>query len=231
MGQWEKAKKKAAEQVHDTAAELLHLYAQRAAREGHAFALSDDDYAAFAEGFGFDETPDQQAAIEAVIADMTSGKPMDRLVCGDVGFGKTEVALRAAFVAVLGGKQVAVLVPTTLLASQHFTTFTERFADYPVRVEVLSRFLTNAKAKAWVKVGYLLFVITAVYAVLRPDDTTVVANWLGVDRGADLLTYALVIAFVFTTLSTYLRFKELELRYARLARAVALEGARVPDEG
>lgn len=93
----------------------------------------------------------------------------------------------------------------------------------------LLRSRTNAKAKAWVKVGYLLFVITAVYAVLRPDDTTVVANWLGVDRGADLLTYALVIAFVFTTLSTYLRFKELELRYARLARAVALQNARTPE--
>jgi len=93
----------------------------------------------------------------------------------------------------------------------------------------LLRSRTNAKAKAWVKVGYLLFVITAVYAVLRPDDTTVVANWLGVDRGADLLTYALVIAFVFTTLSTYLRFKELELRYARLARAVALRNARTPE--
>lgn len=93
----------------------------------------------------------------------------------------------------------------------------------------LLRSRTNAKAKAWVKVGYLLFVIAAVYAVLRPDDTTVVANWLGVDRGADLLTYALVIAFVFTTLSTYLRFKELELRYARLARAVALQSARTPE--
>lgn len=93
----------------------------------------------------------------------------------------------------------------------------------------LLRSRTNAKAKAWVKVGYLLFVIAAVYAVLRPGDTTVVANWLGVDRGADLLTYALVIAFVFTTLSTYLRFKELELRYARLARAVALQSARTPE--
>lgn len=93
----------------------------------------------------------------------------------------------------------------------------------------LLRSRTNAKAKAWVKVGYLLFVIAAVYAVLRPDDTTVVANWLGVDRGADLLTYALVIAFVFTTLSTYLRFKELEVRYARLARAVALQSARTPE--
>jgi len=93
----------------------------------------------------------------------------------------------------------------------------------------LLRARTNAKAKAWVKVGYLLFVIAAVYAILRPDDTTVVANWLGVDRGTDLLFYALVIAFVFTTLSTYLRFKELELRYAQLARAVALEGARTPE--
>ena len=93
----------------------------------------------------------------------------------------------------------------------------------------LLRSRTNAKAKAWVKVGYVLFVILAVYAILRPDDTTVLANWLGVRRGADLITYALIIAFVFTTLSTYLRFKELELKYARLARAVALEGARTPD--
>lgn len=94
----------------------------------------------------------------------------------------------------------------------------------------LLRSRTNAKAKAWVKVGYVLFVVAAIYAILRPDDTTVLANWLGVRRGADLITYALIIAFVFTTLSTYLRFKELELRYARLARAVALEGARVPDD-
>ena len=93
----------------------------------------------------------------------------------------------------------------------------------------LLRSRTNAKAKAWVKVGYLLFVVAAIYAILRPDDTTVLANWLGVDRGADLLSYALIIAFVFTTLSTYLRFKELELRYARLARAVALQSARTPD--
>lgn len=93
----------------------------------------------------------------------------------------------------------------------------------------LLRSRTNAKAKAWVKVGYVLFVIAAIYAILRPDDTTVVANWLGVDRGADLLSYALMIAFVFTTMSTYLRFKELELRYARLARAVALQSARTPD--
>jgi transcription-repair coupling factor (superfamily II helicase) len=118
-GQWEKAKKKAAEQVHDTAAELLHLYAQRAAREGHPFEFKQHDLEAFADGFGFEETPDQQTAINAVIEDMKSGKPMDRLVCGDVGFGKTEVAMRAAFVAVADGKQVAILCPTTLLAEQH----------------------------------------------------------------------------------------------------------------
>ncbi|MBP9713097.1 MAG: transcription-repair coupling factor [Sterolibacterium sp.] len=139
-GQWEKAKKKAAEQVRDTAAELLHLYAQRAARQGHAFDFKQHDLEAFADGFGFEETPDQKAAIDAVVADMRSGKPMDRLVCGDVGFGKTEVALRAAFVAVAGGKQVAVLCPTTLLAEQHYHTFADRFADWPVKVAELSRF-------------------------------------------------------------------------------------------
>ncbi|MBP9218554.1 MAG: transcription-repair coupling factor [Sterolibacterium sp.] len=139
-GQWEKAKKRAAEQVRDTAAELLHLYAQRAARQGHCFDFKQHDLEAFADGFGFEETPDQQAAIEAVVADMRSGKPMDRLVCGDVGFGKTEVALRAAFVAVSGGKQVAILCPTTLLAEQHYHTFADRFADWPVKVAELSRF-------------------------------------------------------------------------------------------
>ncbi len=132
-GQWEKAKKRAARQAHDTAAELLNLYAQRAARKGHAFKFSVHDYEAFAEGFGFEETPDQQAAIDAVIRDLTAGKPMDRLVCGDVGFGKTEVALRAAFVAIADGKQVAVLVPTTLLAEQHFQVFSDRFSELPVR--------------------------------------------------------------------------------------------------
>jgi len=146
-GQWEKAKKKAAAQAHDTAAELLNLYAQRAARQGHAFGLKPHDYEAFAEGFAFDETPDQTAAIEAVVADMTSGKAMDRLVCGDVGFGKTEVALRAAFVALADGKQVALLVPTTLLAEQHFQTFSDRFADLPVRIAELSRFRTAKETK------------------------------------------------------------------------------------
>jgi transcription-repair coupling factor (superfamily II helicase) len=122
-GQWEKAKRKAAEQAHDTAAELLALYAARAARQGHAFDFKETDYDAFADGFGFEETNDQAQAIAAVIDDMRSGKPMDRLVCGDVGFGKTEVALRAAFCAVAGGKQVAVLCPTTLLCEQHYQTF------------------------------------------------------------------------------------------------------------
>ena len=139
-GQWEKAKSKAAARVRDTAAELLNLYAQRATREGHAFDLTQHDYDAFCEAFPFEETPDQRAAINATLADMQLGKPMDRLICGDVGFGKTEVALRAAFVAVNGGKQVAVLVPTTLLAEQHFNTFSDRFADWPVKIGELSRF-------------------------------------------------------------------------------------------
>jgi transcription-repair coupling factor (superfamily II helicase) len=139
-GQWEKAKRKAAAQVRDTAAELLNLYAQRASRVGHAFSLKQHDYEAFAETFPFEETVDQAAAIDATLTDLKSGKPMDRLVCGDVGFGKTEVALRAAFVAVADGKQVAVLVPTTLLAEQHFNTFSDRFVDWPVRIAEVSRF-------------------------------------------------------------------------------------------
>ena len=141
-GQWEKAKRKAAEQARDTAAELLALYAARAARQGHAFDFQENDYEAFADGFGFEETNDQAQAIAAVIEDMRSGKPMDRLVCGDVGFGKTEVALRAAFCAVAGGKQVAVLCPTTLLCEQHFQTFADRFADWPVKIAEISRFKT-----------------------------------------------------------------------------------------
>jgi transcription-repair coupling factor (superfamily II helicase) len=141
--QWEKAKKKAARAVRDTAAELLDLYARRALRQGHAFRLDQHDYEAFAEGFGFEETPDQAEAIRAVVANMREGKPMDRLVCGDVGFGKTEVALRAAFVAVADGRQVAVLTPTTLLAEQHFNTFSDRFADWPIRIGELSRFRTG----------------------------------------------------------------------------------------
>ncbi|MCX7901580.1 MAG: transcription-repair coupling factor [Burkholderiaceae bacterium] len=147
-GDWERAKKKAARQVRDTAAELLNLYALRAARKGHAFSFSAHDYEAFCEGFGFEETPDQRAAIEAVINDMRAGFPMDRLVCGDVGFGKTEVALRAAFVAVAGGKQVAVLCPTTLLAEQHLQTFRDRFAAWPVKIAELSRFRSAREVSA-----------------------------------------------------------------------------------
>jgi len=143
-GQWEKVRRKAAAQARDTAAELLNLYARRAARSGHAFSFDAKAYETFADGFGFEETPDQLAAIHAVVQDLVSGKPMDRLVCGDVGFGKTEVALRAAFVAVADGKQVAILVPTTLLAEQHFESVRNRFADWPVKVAELSRF-RNAK--------------------------------------------------------------------------------------
>jgi transcription-repair coupling factor (superfamily II helicase) len=146
-GQWEKAKKKAAAQVRDTAVELLQLYAQRAARPGHKFDFQQHDLDAFAEGFGFEETGDQLSAINAVVEDMRSGRPMDRLVCGDVGFGKTEVALRAAFIAVSDGKQVAVLCPTTLLAEQHFQTFSDRFADWPVKIAEISRF-RSAKEQA-----------------------------------------------------------------------------------
>ena len=146
-GNWEKAKKKALKQIRDTAAELLNLYAQRAARRGHAFTLSLQDYESFCEGFPFEETPDQLEAIENVIKDMQSGRPMDRLVCGDVGFGKTEVALRAAFVAVMGGRQVAVLVPTTLLAEQHFNNFKDRFSSWPIKIAEISRFRTAKEQK------------------------------------------------------------------------------------
>jgi transcription-repair coupling factor (superfamily II helicase) len=146
--QWDKARRKAAEQVRDTAAELLNLYALRAAREGLAHRFSPHDYEAFAASFGFEETPDQRAAIHAVIQDMISPQPMDRLVCGDVGFGKTEVALRAAFVAVHGGKQVALLAPTTLLAEQHFQTLSDRFGKWPVKVAELSRFRTTKEVQA-----------------------------------------------------------------------------------
>ncbi|HCI52988.1 MAG TPA: transcription-repair coupling factor [Gallionella sp.] len=139
-GAWDKAKRRAMQQVRDTAAELLNIYAQRATRKGHSFKVTPRDYEEFAAGFGFEETPDQAAAINAVIEDLQSGKPMDRLICGDVGFGKTEVALRAAFVAVMDGKQVAVLVPTTLLAEQHYQNFSTRFADWPIRIGELSRF-------------------------------------------------------------------------------------------
>ena len=150
-GQWDRARARAAKQVRDTAAELLALYAKRAAREGHAFGISPHDMDAFADGFGFEETADQAAAIEAVVKDMAAGKPMDRLICGDVGFGKTEVALRAAFLAVADRRQVAVLCPTTLLAEQHYQTFTDRFADWPVRIAELSRFRSSKESSEIIK--------------------------------------------------------------------------------
>jgi transcription-repair coupling factor (superfamily II helicase) len=145
--QWAKARARAAARIRDAAAELLDVYARRAARQGHAFRLDEAQLRAFESGFPFEETPDQATAITSVIQDLCSAKPMDRVVCGDVGFGKTEVALRAAFVAVQGGRQVAVLVPTTLLAQQHYQTFADRFADWPVKIELLSRFRGDAQAK------------------------------------------------------------------------------------
>ena len=140
---WSKAKRKALEQIHDVAAELLHIQARRQSKPGFAFEMDHSAYMQFASGFAYEETLDQANAIEATLHDMQLAKPMDRLVCGDVGFGKTEVAMRAAFVAVQNGKQVAVLVPTTLLAQQHYESFKDRFADTAVRIEVLSRFGSN----------------------------------------------------------------------------------------
>jgi transcription-repair coupling factor (superfamily II helicase) len=137
---WQRAKRKAAEQVRDVAAELLEIHAQRAARAGIPCKINNGEYESFAAAFPFEETPDQQQAIDQVMGDMLAEKPMDRLVCGDVGFGKTEVAMRAAFMAVQNNKQVAVLVPTTLLAQQHYQNFLDRFADWPFRIAQLSRF-------------------------------------------------------------------------------------------
>ncbi len=170
-GQWEKAKRKAAEQVRDTAAELLNLYARRALRKGHSFEYSAHDYQNFADSFGFEETPDQAEAINNVIKDMTAGKPMDRLVCGDVGFGKTEVALRAAFIAVMGGKQVAILAPTTLLAEQHAQTFADRFADWPVRIAELSRFRSGKEINNAIKgmADGTLDIVIGTHKLLSPD--------------------------------------------------------------
>lgn len=145
---WEKSKKRAAEKVRDVAAELLDIYARREAKPGYPFKINDEEYQRFAAGFPFEETIDQHTAIEAVKHDMQQPRAMDRLVCGDVGFGKTEVAMRGAFIAVNEGKQVMVLVPTTLLAQQHYENFSDRFADMPVRVEVLSRFKTTKQSNA-----------------------------------------------------------------------------------
>jgi transcription-repair coupling factor (superfamily II helicase) len=173
---WEKAKRRALEKAHDAAAEILAVQALRAARQGRAFPRRDDHYHAFADAFPFEETADQEKTIDDVLADMEAAKPMDRLVCGDVGFGKTEVAMRAAFLAVHGGAQVAVLVPTTLLASQHFETFRDRFADMkrdgrPVRIELLSRFRTGgeeAKALDTLARGEVDIVI-GTHRLLQPD--------------------------------------------------------------
>jgi transcription-repair coupling factor (superfamily II helicase) len=150
-GQWDKAKRRAAEQIRDAAAELLNIFARRAAREGHSFRYSPNDYEVFANDFGFEETADQRAAIHAVIQDMISPRPMDRLICGDVGFGKTEVALRAAFIAVTGGRQVALLAPTTLLAEQHYQTLVDRFSRWPVKVAEMSRFRSTKEITAAMK--------------------------------------------------------------------------------
>ncbi len=146
--QWEKARRKASEKASDVAAQLLEVYARREAREGFAFSIDETHYRQFCDAFAFEETPDQEATIAAVLSDMTAPKVMDRLVCGDVGFGKTEVALRAAFIATGNRKQVALLVPTTLLAQQHYNSFTDRFADWPVTIEVVSRFKSTAEIKA-----------------------------------------------------------------------------------
>lgn len=145
--QWQKEKKKAAEKIHDVAIELLDLYAKREAQAGHQYTFDQAEYIKFASAFPFTETVDQLNAIEQIIKDMQSTRPMDRLICGDVGFGKTEVAMRAAFVAVQNGKQVCVLVPTTLLAGQHFDSFRDRFADFPINIELLSRFRSNKESE------------------------------------------------------------------------------------
>ncbi len=144
---WSKAKKKAMERARDVAAELLDIHAKRAAKQGHAFQFDLEEYDTFSAEFPFEETVDQKTAIDALCQDMLQEKPMDRVVCGDVGFGKTEVAMRAAFIAVQSGKQVSVLVPTTLLAQQHFQNFRDRFAEWPVRIEVMSRFVTAKQQK------------------------------------------------------------------------------------
>ena len=144
--QWQKEKKKAVEKIHDVAIELLDIYAKREAKPGHVYEFNQLDYERFASGFPFTETADQLQAVHQIIHDMKSPRPMDRLICGDVGFGKTEVAMRAAFIAVLNGKQVCVLVPTTLLAGQHFETFRDRFAEFPVNIELLSRFRSGKES-------------------------------------------------------------------------------------
>ena len=170
-GSWEKAKKKALTQIHDTAAELLDLYAKRSLQKGVSSKINLNDYDAFVDGFPFEETSDQKDAIERVVEDMESSRPMDRLVCGDVGFGKTEVALRAAFISVLNGKQAIVLVPTTLLAEQHFDNFCDRFARWPIKIEEISRF--KSKKQQYESLQRLhegkIDIIIGTHRLLQPD--------------------------------------------------------------
>ncbi|MBB1126431.1 transcription-repair coupling factor [Thiospirillum jenense] len=169
--QWERTKQKITKQINDVAAELLDLYARRSARQGHVFPDPGTDYVAFADAFAFEETPDQQRAIDAILRDMADQKPMDRVVCGDVGFGKTEVALRAAFVAVSGGCQVVVLVPTTLLAQQHYQNFLDRFADWPICIDSLSRF-RSAKEQSQILNGLAdgsIDIIIGTHKLLQPN--------------------------------------------------------------
>ncbi|MBP5789142.1 MAG: transcription-repair coupling factor, partial [Neisseriaceae bacterium] len=168
---WQKAKRRAAQKAHDTAAELLQLYAKRLLQQGYAFDFDEEEYKAFADGFEYAETEDQAAAIIATIRDLMADKPMDRLICGDVGFGKTEVALRAAFVAVSGGKQVAVLAPTTLLVEQHTQVFRERFADFAVNVASLSRFNASRETQGTLKglANGTVDIVIGTHKLVQPD--------------------------------------------------------------
>lgn len=168
---WEKARRRAQKKAHDAAAELLEIYARRAARQGHKFDIEQSGYDAFADSFPFEETPDQMRAIEEVVGDMGAPKPMDRLVCGDVGFGKTEVALRAAYIAVNDGKQVALLVPTTLLAQQHYQNFKDRFADSAVKIDLLSRFRNKGEIAKSLKdiSGGAIDIVVGTHRLLQSD--------------------------------------------------------------
>ena len=168
---WERARRKAAEKVRDVAAELLAIYAQRQARGGESMPIDRQLVEEFGSTFPFEETPDQESAIEAVLADLAAPRAMDRVICGDVGFGKTEVALRAAFATATAGKQVAVLVPTTLLAQQHYRNFADRFADWPVRVDVLSRFKSTREVNEALKrlADGQIDVIVGTHKLLQPD--------------------------------------------------------------
>ena len=170
-GSWEKAKKKALTQIHDTAAELLDLYAKRSLQKGVSSKINLNDYDAFVDGFPFEETADQKDAIERVVEDMESSRPMDRLVCGDVGFGKTEVALRAAFISVLNGKQAIVLVPTTLLAEQHFDNFCDRFARWPIKIEEISRFKSKKQQNESLQLLHegKIDIMIGTHRLLQPD--------------------------------------------------------------